>query len=337
MMKIAVIGAGWYGCHISKKLLQLGCDLTIYESQSDIFQGASGYNQNRLHQGFHYPRCKLTQIQTKSGFLKFKKEYEFLSKPIRNNIYAISKEGSKLNFSQYLEKVRELDMFKKNQLHDQIKLKNIEGSISVNEEYIDFKKAKEYFSRILHNKIIFNTTITQKSLPKIKKEFDYVIDCTYGQFNSFSFEKYYEANLLHLYKTKLDRENFAITIMDGNFFSLFPWEERIYSLTNVNKVILKKFSNFDDCLKYNEKIKKDSNFIKKHREDCEKEVIKFYPDFHNQFDYFQPEFSNKTKFENENDSRYVIIEREDNLIKVFSGKIDTIFEAEKKIITELKL
>ena len=36
MGKIAVIGAGWYGCHIAKKLLELGNELTIFESKKDI-------------------------------------------------------------------------------------------------------------------------------------------------------------------------------------------------------------------------------------------------------------------------------------------------------------
>lgn len=100
---------------------------------------------------------------------------------------------------------------------------------------------------------------------------------------------------------------------------------------------LNRFNVFSDCLEYTEKIKTDDNFINRHREACEKEVIEFYPDFYNYFDYIQPKFSYKTKFESENDSRYVIIEKEDNLIKVFSGKIDTVFEAEEKIKKELNL
>ena len=42
--------------------------------KKDIFNGASGYNQNRLHLGFHYPRSKKTRIQSKVGFYKFIKK-----------------------------------------------------------------------------------------------------------------------------------------------------------------------------------------------------------------------------------------------------------------------
>ena len=336
MKKIAVIGAGWYGCHISKKLSELGNDLTIFESKDDIFLGASGCNQNRLHLGYHYPRCELTRSQSRSGFYKFKKEYGFLCEPIPENIYAISSMQSKLNFDQYLEIVDGLaDLKNKKSTHK--KLSNIQGSINVNEEYINFKKAREYFSQILKNKIIFNSEITKKSLSKLKREYDFVIDCTWGELSMFSFSKYYECNLFHLYKLKSKNPNFAITLMDGYFFSLYPWYESIYSLTNVKNIVLNKFKTFSDCKEYKQKIKTDPTFINKHREACEKEVLEYYPEFYKDFDYLEHKFSYKTKFESEFDSRYVIIEREKNLIKVFSGKIDTIFEAEEKIKKEIYL
>ena len=88
-------------------------------------------------------------------------------------------------------------------------------------------------------------------------------------------------------------------------------------------------------MRMREKIKTDINFINKHRESCEKKVLEYYSDFNKDFDYVEPKFSYKTKFNSENDSRYTIIETEGNLIKVFSGKIDTIFEAEEKINKKL--
>lgn len=335
MRKIAVIGAGWYGCHIAKKLLELGNELTVFEGKEDIFQGASGCNQNRLHLGYHYPRCAITRKQSKEGFYKFKKEYGFLCKPIPENIYAIASEQSQLNFPQYLETVNELADLKKQKLTD-TKLSNIQDSINVKEEYIDFTKAKEYFTNILKDKIVFNSEVTKQSISQLKIEYDYVIDCTWGELSNFSFSKFYEANLFHLYKLKSQDPNFAITLMDGDFFSLYPWHESIYSLTNVKNVVLKKFKVLSDCLEYTEKIKTDLNFINKHRESCEKKVLEYYSDFNKDFDYVEPKFSYKTKFNSENDSRYTIIETEGNLIKVFSGKIDTIFEAEEKIIKKIK-
>ena len=337
MQKIAVIGAGWYGCHISKKLLDLGNKLTIFESQNEIFSGASGCNQNRLHLGYHYPRCQLTRSQSKKGFSRFKKEYGFLCEKIPQNIYAISNRESKLSFDEYLNAVSELAPLDKNQDINCIKIKNIENFINVNEEYINFNKARKYFQEILNDFIIFNSKVTKESISQLIKEYDYVIDCTWGEISDFSFPKYYESNLFHLYKRKEKDEKFALTVMDGDFFSIFPWYKEIYSLTNVKNIVLKKFQSFDESLKYNQSTKLNLSFIKEHRQSCEKLVEEFYPDFHKDFSYFEPKFSNKTKFESNNDSRYVIIERVKNLIKVFSGKIDTVFDAEEEILRELNL
>jgi L-2-hydroxyglutarate oxidase LhgO len=59
--KIAVIGAGWFGCHIAYQLIKKNYSVKIYEERNDIFCGASGNNQNRLHLGFHYPRSLITR------------------------------------------------------------------------------------------------------------------------------------------------------------------------------------------------------------------------------------------------------------------------------------
>ena len=71
--KIAIIGAGWFGCHIALEILKLNkFKIQIFERNKDIFNGASSNNQNRLHLGFHYPRSKkifnlIDQIKAKKS------------------------------------------------------------------------------------------------------------------------------------------------------------------------------------------------------------------------------------------------------------------------------
>ena len=48
--KIAIIGAGWFGCYIAYDLIRSGYDVNVFEKEKEIFLGASGFNQNRLHQ-----------------------------------------------------------------------------------------------------------------------------------------------------------------------------------------------------------------------------------------------------------------------------------------------
>ena len=83
-MRIAIIGAGWFGCHIGSELLNDGHKIKVFEKQKDIFLGASGNNQNRLHLGYHYPRSYVTREQSRNCFDKFKKFYpQLINKKIK--------------------------------------------------------------------------------------------------------------------------------------------------------------------------------------------------------------------------------------------------------------
>ena len=98
-MKIAILGAGWFGCHIASKL-KIKNDVDLYEEKNQILSGTSSYNTNRLHHGFHYPRSKKTRSQCVNNFDLFKKEYPNIFIKIKKNIIAIHNK-SKVNFKNY--------------------------------------------------------------------------------------------------------------------------------------------------------------------------------------------------------------------------------------------
>ena len=100
-MKIAIIGAGWYGCHIASSLLQLKASVTIFEKNKDIFLEASSNNQYRLHQGLHYARSSKTRHQSREGFFRFIERYPSFSKAVRENYYLIPKRYSLMDFDTY--------------------------------------------------------------------------------------------------------------------------------------------------------------------------------------------------------------------------------------------
>ena len=82
-IRIAVIGAGWFGCHIGYNLIKKKFKVEIFEKENDIFQNASGNNTNRLHLGFHYPRSFQTRKMSIDGYKKFMKQYPQLSRPLK--------------------------------------------------------------------------------------------------------------------------------------------------------------------------------------------------------------------------------------------------------------
>lgn len=140
-MKIAIIGAGWYGCHLAICLIEHGHDIVIYE-KNKIFSGSSSKNQNRLHLGFHYPRSKKTRDLCKNGYEKFENKYTTIAKNVSANKYYISK-NSILDFETFC------GIFN----HENIKyvlsnnnLNNTQGCISVNEKVIDSIDATQFFN-----------------------------------------------------------------------------------------------------------------------------------------------------------------------------------------------
>ena len=59
-MRIKIVGAGWYGCHLALTLQRYGNEIVLVDKVG-VFAGASRANQSRLHQGWHYPRSSVTR------------------------------------------------------------------------------------------------------------------------------------------------------------------------------------------------------------------------------------------------------------------------------------
>ncbi len=136
--KIAIIGAGWFGCHIAYQLKKLNTfDIKLYEKEKDIFLGASSHNQNRLHLGFHYPRSKQTRLQSKNGFDKFLKLYYFLTKKIKYNIYGISDSPETLlDYHTFLQIMKSEKLkFKEINSYEKFKILGLSGSILTDERF----------------------------------------------------------------------------------------------------------------------------------------------------------------------------------------------------------
>ena len=76
-MRIAVVGGGIFGCtaaiHLAKTFS--GSMVHLYEQHHDIMIAASGINQYRLHEGYHYPRSLATALECRRGNRSFREEY----------------------------------------------------------------------------------------------------------------------------------------------------------------------------------------------------------------------------------------------------------------------
>ena len=86
---IAIIGAGWYGCHLALALKKNGHDVTLYEKNNTIFSEISGNFGIRLHAGPHYPRSLKTRESCRRGAQRFIEEYPDLVIKHEHAIYAL--------------------------------------------------------------------------------------------------------------------------------------------------------------------------------------------------------------------------------------------------------
>lgn len=332
---IIIIGAGWYGLYIAL-LLQDKYNVIILEKKRDIFDNSSNFNQNRLHLGYHYPRSSKTRDLCLKGYYKFISKFRSLVDFIDDNYYCISKD-SLIDFETYKQIFNNNNYkhtFLKNDLFN-----NIDGDIiNTQEKIINSTKSKNFFKDNIKCEIKFNyevKNIYQKdNLVIINNELecDLLFDCSYNQLNLSKKEYIFENTISLLYeRTNFDEDYDSLTIMDGDFFSLFPRDidKKLYSLTHVKYTPFQRVDNY----KY---LNNDLN-LEDIKNNIENEVIKYIPKFKNKFKYKSYFTSYKCKLKSKNDTRECIIEKNENIITINCGKIIGIFEVEDFITDNLEI
>ncbi len=327
-ISIAIVGAGWYGCHLALYLKKIGHKIIIFEKNKDIFLGASGFNQFRLHVGFHYPRSSSTINEIKNNFDKFKKEYKKYIKFPKKNIYCIAKNKSLIDLETYknILKAKKLKFKSVNLKY----LDNIEGAINVKEGILLNTKVIKLYKKKLKKELKLNKKIN--SLIKISKKYDLVIDCTNNTLkNNFKNNVNYLLTISHIFKTKKNSNAHAVTIMDGKLPSIYPYSDKpnFFSLTHSSFTHIKKFGNFKRLENFKHKISKE--FIKINKDNMIKGISIYYKNFGEKFLYKGHFFSYKVMPNEKSDKRPTFIKKYNNIVSIFSGKIANIYSAQDYI------
>jgi hypothetical protein len=332
---ILIIGAGWYGCHIASILKEKGYNIIIIDKQNDFFGGSSYSNQNRLHLGYHYPRSKETIDECKDGYIDFMDRYKQIVEDIPKNMYFIDNSNSLVSYDKYISLYEYIEEHNIENIYP-FDIYNVHNTyIRVNEKYINHKKAKKYFKdKLQENFIYINNNKIFESIDNIQYHFKdnnikYYINCTYNHLNPIEYDTY-ELVISYIYKIRSDTL-FAYTLMDGDFFSLFPHDidNNLYTLTHVSKSVLWKGYDLDEFKMPSDEI------IDIRRKEAEQSVLYYLPDFLKNAEYIRYNVSWKTKPKSTNDDRSVRITMDNNIINVYGGKITGIFSAEKYILNNI--
>ena len=300
-MKIAIIGAGWFGCHIANKLKQ-SHQVSIFDGDG-IFSQASLKNQNRLHLGYHYARSSTTRLLCRTTFIKFKTDYESLLSNVPNNVYAVPERESMIDFETYIKIFSDFDF----QIADHDYLNNVSGAISVNEKHINPFLAQSYFIRELDH------LLTRKDIDNVGSlslSYDLVINCTNNTLNPITHQSFVQPCTIFVYK-KIDDTPFdALTLVDGPLFSIFPYYKNMFTVSDVEYTP-------DSSLTYSDRAQK-----------IEDKICYYYPEFHEKFKYDSYMKAVKAKPVDMSDNRAPVITMENNVVNCFGGKIQGIYYLE---------
>ena len=344
--KIAVVGAGFFGCTISL-ILSKKFDVDLYERKSDILNEASKCNQFRFHQGFHYPRSQKTVNEIKRSNKDF---INFYGKKIlykKKNYYSISKNESKVNYKKYINFLEKNNFNYKIIKDSKYVSKNIEGTILSNEQtlnYFEFKKKLFYKLKKSNINLKFNSQLDKNILRY--KNYDKIILSTYKNNNNilqklgYKLKKKFRYELIEKIAIKLPNKfkNISFVVMDGNFVCVDPYigtpyhllSHVKYSKIKIIKNISARFSKKYDSLLIKTKI---PNYNSSRFKKFVKGGSKFLP-FLNLSKYIFSFFVVRTlKFKVEKTSeRTNLIQNYNNkIITVLSGKWNTCVTEAKKI------
>lgn len=352
-MKIAVIGGGIFGCTAAIHLKREGHDVDLYEAKDSILRCASTCNQYRLHRGYHYPRSPETIAECRDSLESFRKEFPEAVVDRGSHLYAIARENSKITPGEYL------DALDKNGLEYEIgssallSRDAIELVVKVKEPWLDLVVLRGLmWDKLRGVAVTTNYNIGPKGDPMNKwlREYDRIVIASYSQTNHIASalgcrqqEFQFEVVEKPVLKMPDEFRDVGIVVMDGPFCSLDPMCNTPYHVmghvewsihsTNVGREpkIRKLLGKYLDrgVIPY----KECREFSNLSIDDWHWGMLKFIPGYKN-VENIGSMFTVRAVLPNKNetDERPTLVEElDDQVIRVFSGKIGTAVEAAKQV------
>jgi len=363
-LEIGIIGSGVFGLSIACKLSSIAKNIDVYEREEKILNGATRYNHNRHHAGYHYPRSPATVNQCKlsneSFFSIYKNALDFKFR----NFYVISKHDSRITPKRF-EIFCKLHGLSINEIvppKEIFNLDNVDKGYLVKEGIYNFSKLKDILNKRINSKknikIINNSfviskidkqkflNIYDKNLKKTIKKYDIIINASYSNINDFIEDErnkiFLEYNLQEMIKLSFPNnklnfflERFGATVLDGNFPSILPNAEKkneyLFAHVKYSQLIKKKGKHCPVDLSKQIKINSDHlNIIQKSSK---------YLTILNQAKYNGSFFVVRAvKLNKKTDERTSeVIKYKNGNYSIFSSKIVTVENVAKATLEDIKI
>jgi FAD dependent oxidoreductase len=223
-MKVAVIGAGIFGCTAAVDLARAGATVDLYERRMGLIDGATARCQARLHSGYHYPRSDTTAKQARAGAIEFEARYPGAVKRAPNHFYLIAPD-SKTSPDEYLA------FCERNELPYEIVDKpphvhTAELVVRVPEAFVDIPTIRRLVYRDLRQA---NVSTFLNWDGGLIDQYDFIVWATYG----FPWYQPLQYEVCEVALVELGRyTGDSYVVLDGDYVSLDP-NGHIYALYDV--------------------------------------------------------------------------------------------------------
>ncbi len=327
-MDVAIVGAGWYGCAIGDALLERGHRVTVFDAAAEPLSQTSGNNQFRLHLGFHYPRSHATREQSMTGFRRFVERYPDLTAPVPNNVYAVVRNRSLLDYGTYLAVLRQAGLAFEERPPSEFGIRGVEGCVLCGERRILTARARGRFQRIFGARLVMNHRVESvvdrgDAVHLDGASFDVLINCTNCAFlASRRWPVRYEPCVTFHYESACDA---AFTFVDGPFLTIYPASDSTVSAYSVRKSRLGAFDDGQDALRrMNDISRSELSALQRAMEADVAELLTEFP-----FDRrsARPSLSMRSMIVSGCDDRTYRVWRDGRIMHVLPGKIDAVIDA----------
>ncbi len=233
-----VIGGGFFGCMIAQNLKG---KVLLIEKENDLMQKASANNQARVHNGYHYPRSYKTAFAAHINFPRFMAEFKDAVSDDYTMFYAVGRNG-KTDAKKYKKACKKVGcpLYEcPENLKKWFNLEFVEDIFLGHEGVFDSEKIKKILiEKLKHVDILLNTEVKKVSEGKIylrDREINAkkIIACIYADTNKLLINSNLpelpirnEDTVMPLVEVPEKFKNVSITIMDGSFFSIYPFPKR---------------------------------------------------------------------------------------------------------------
>jgi hypothetical protein len=255
------------------------------------------------------------------------RRFGFLTRGVPINIYAVAAHESLVDFANYCHSLRDEIEFVT--IHDPAEygLRDVEGAILTGERHILVDKAREYFTEALGSHVTFGIAPGDDAAG-----WDWTVDCSFAARDAYGIDRY-EPCVVGFLKGPTDR---AVTIMDGAFPSLYPWDEE-QGLSSLSSALYTPFSK--GCRTY-EEAKAILDGLKVGDAAARVGLMvhsleRFWPASRDLYEVAGHKLAIRAMPRSGADARLVdVIKVDAKTLRVRAGKIDAIFHAER-IVREM--